>query len=481
MNDLKLLLKKCEDVLEKNWTGSFTIPAGTLYPHQWSWDAAFIALGNSYGKTDKAIKEIRFLFDAQWKNGMVPHIVFNEREKTYFPAADFYEITRSENAPTHIGTSGMTQPPIHAISCYYIHKNSTDKRKTQEFLIEIVPKLMNFHRYLLTDRDPEGSGLVTILHPWESGEDDSPIWDKPLSNVTFAKSELPEFKRLDLIAVDGAADTIPSNDEYDKFIFMIEIMKKCNYDEKIMYEKMPFKIKDLLFSSILYIANKYLLKILDILENVDLDSKNKVKNDNLNVSDSRQHSTSSQYKDYKIEIKHWMARTERNYYRYFLPPNYSKMGKNELSLFLDYDLIAKDWIKTKTVSSLIPLATGLLLPDEAETMVKWLKHSYHCGPGKYCHEPALPSVGLKAEYFSPLTYWRGPVWINMNWLFWLGLLEYGYSKEADAIRNGVFELVQRHGVREYYDPYTGKGLGGKDFSWTAALVIDMIHNPKGFA
>ena len=40
----------------------------------------------------------------------------------------------------------------------------------------------------------------------------------------------------------------------------------------------------------------------------------------------------------------------------------------------------------------------------------------------------------------------------------------------------VFELVQRHSVREYYDRFTGKGLGGKDFSWTAALVIDMIHN-----
>ena len=171
LTDLKLLLKKCEDVLERNWTGSFTIPAGTLYPYQWSWDAAFIAIGNSYGKTNRAIKEIEFLFNAQWKNGMFPHIVFNEKEKTYFPAADFYEITRSKNAPPHIGTSGTTQPPVHAISCYYVYQNFTNKTKAREFLVEIVPKLMNFHRYLLTCKDPEESGLVTILHPWESGED----------------------------------------------------------------------------------------------------------------------------------------------------------------------------------------------------------------------------------------------------------------------------------------------------------------------
>jgi hypothetical protein len=38
--------------------------------------------------------------------------------------------------------------------------------------------------------------------------------------------------------------------------------------------------------------------------------------------------------------------------------------------------------------------------------------------------------------------------------------------------------VQRHGVREYSDPYTGKELGGKDFSWTAALIIYMLHHPQ---
>ena len=107
MTDLKLLLQKCE-VLDKNWNGSFTIPSATLYPQQWTVGCAFIAIGNSYTHTERAIKEIQFLFDAQWKNGMIPHIVFNEKEKTYFPAADFYENYRSPNAPNHIGTSGMT-------------------------------------------------------------------------------------------------------------------------------------------------------------------------------------------------------------------------------------------------------------------------------------------------------------------------------------------------------------------------------------
>jgi hypothetical protein len=62
--------------LEGNWNGNFTIPASTLYPHQWSWDAAFVAIGNSYYNIPRAIKELEFLFDAQWDNDMPPAYSF---------------------------------------------------------------------------------------------------------------------------------------------------------------------------------------------------------------------------------------------------------------------------------------------------------------------------------------------------------------------------------------------------------------------
>ena len=61
-------------------------------------------------------------------------------------------------------------------------------------------------------------------------------------------------------------------------------------------------------------------------------------------------------------------------------------------------------------------------------------------------------------------------------MIWLGLLKYGYRETAEQIRQGILELVANHGFRVYYDPFTGEGLGRKSFSWTAALVIDMIKN-----
>ncbi len=64
------------------------------------------------------------------------------------------------------------------------------------FLKVIYPKLLRWHRYLLTNRDPERSGLVTIFHPWESGTDNSPRWDAALERV--AVGVLPAYMRRDL-------------------------------------------------------------------------------------------------------------------------------------------------------------------------------------------------------------------------------------------------------------------------------------------
>ena len=380
------------------------------------------------------MKEMQHLFDAQWKNGMIPHIVFNEKEKTYFPSPEYYDITRSPNAPNHVKTSGMTQPPVHALACFYIYYNSKDKAKAKEFLARVYPNLLNFHRFLMTERDPEKSGLVTIFHPWESGRDDSPIWDDALARVKI--TVMPKFQRLDVKAASSSER--PSDEEYNKFIFLVDTMKLYNYDQKVMYEKYPFKIKDVLFSSILYVANWALLQIAKLIG------------------------------DDSEEISEWISRTEQNFYKYFsIPLN----GKSNVSdgLFYDYDLVIGDRIVKRTVSSLSPLYTGLISNQDAEAIVKWISNADFCA-----EYDTIASADEKESFFKPVTYWRGPIWINTNWALRLGLLRYGFIDRAERIRQGICRLVADQGFREYYDPTTGAGLGGKNFSWTAALLIDMI-------
>jgi glycogen debranching enzyme len=429
------LLESAKKVLDGNWTGKYTIPSGTLYPHQWSWDSCFIAIGNSYFDTDRSMKELEHLFDAQWKNGMIPHIVFNEKEKTYFPSPEYYDITRSPNAPKYAKTSGMTQPPVHAFACSYIYHKSKDKAKTKEFLTRVYPNLLKFHRYLMTERDPEKSGLVTIFHPWESGRDDSPIWDDALARVKITK--MPKFERLDIKA-EGEKSERPSDDEYNKFIFLVDLMKEYNYDGKIMYEKYPFKIKDVQFSSILYVSNYALLRIAKLIgEDTE-------------------------------EISEWISRTETNFRKFFSAPSDGK-SKNSDGLFYDYDVIIGERIMKRTISCLLPIYTGLLSNQEVEAIVKWIS-----GANFVAEYDTIASVDVNESYFKPVDYWRGPIWINTSWSIRYGLLRYGYTERAERIKQGALRLVAEHGFREYFNPTTGAGLGGKNFSWTAAGVIDMI-------
>ena len=159
------------------------------------------------------------------------------------------------------------------------------------------------------------------------------------------------------------------------------------------------------------------------------------------------------------EISEWLSMTQTNFYKYFHPDASQSLGKTEEILFYNYDLISKNWIRKRTISSLIPIYTGLIPKGQIDLFVKWLRHARWCGEGR-CHTPAIPSTDLTDPHFNHLTYWRGPIWVNTNWMIWLGLLKYGYRDIAEQIRQGIIELAANHGFREYYDPFTGEGLGG---------------------
>jgi glycogen debranching enzyme len=67
-------------------------------------------------------------------------------------------------------------------------------------------------------------------------------------------------------------------------------------------------------------------------------------------------------------------------------------------------------------------------------------------------------------------YWRGPTWVNSAWLLWLGLRRLGYEEGAERLARGVIGAAEREGLREYYDPRTGVGLGARDFAWSTLVA-----------
>src|SRR5215211_2840382 len=221
------LAARAGKILRNNDMGAWTKAAPDLYPHQWSWDSAFIAIGLSRLDTRRAARELLTLFEHQWKNGKVPHIVFNPEAppESYFPGA--------AHSPPY--TSCLCQPPVHAIAALRILESAADEGERAEasaFLREIYPKLFGWHRYLATARDPEGSGLVTIYHPWESGTDNSPRWDEAMATVEVG--DLSPYPRRDLGHVDDPAER-PTDADYDRYLWLVKLIKRAACDDAAIH------------------------------------------------------------------------------------------------------------------------------------------------------------------------------------------------------------------------------------------------------
>jgi hypothetical protein len=127
----------------------------------------------------------------------------------------------------------------------------------------------------------------------------------------------------------------------------------------------------------------------------------------------------------------------------------------------------------ETWASLAPLA----LPDLPEEIGRRLVEEHLLDPKRFWLEFPPPSVAATEPSFRPgamggllRRYWRGPTWVNAAWLLWLGLVRLGYDEPAERLATQVRGMVEREGLREYYNPNTGAGLGARDFTWTALAV-----------
>ncbi len=433
---IKKHVSLAKSVLVKNRSSGYTIPSSSLYPHQWNWDSGFISIGYSHFDTGWAVRELESLFKAQWANGMLPQIVFNKSSLgSYFPEPDFWNTEVSPHAPEGYLTSGITMPPIHAFAALSVFENSRDKEKVKPFFVWLYPRLLKLHRYLYTERNPDGNGLICIRHPWESGMDNSPSWDRVLRTIEISSEKLPAYRRKD--TESGVShDMRPSNEYYDYFVFLIELFKKSRYDEKEIMKECPFLICGPLFNAILCASNEALMQISDIL------------------------------KEPYREIEQWYQLTAKSVQ--------DTLYSHEHGIFDAYDMRTKRLLKVETASGFMPLFGGTATPRQASRIYEYLDSKSFCA----LHQGncfTIPSYDTQKEDFKRENYWRGPVWININWMLMHGLRRYGFIQKADALAHHILELPIRFGFYEYYDSVDGRGYGSKDFSWTAALFIDTAY------
>jgi hypothetical protein len=434
--DREALLRRARAVLDADWTGRWTVPSRSLYPHQWSWDAAYIAIGRSRVEQRRAQRELESMFEAQWSTGMLPHIRFDPAvpDDAYFPGPSFWQSGRSPAAPRDVPTSGITQPPLHARAALEIWRHAHDRDEALAFLARLYPRLARQHAHLARWRDPDGRGLAAIVHPWESGQDNSPLWDDELDNLEIPPGSLPPYRRYDILHAD-AADR-PTNQAYDRFVYLAATFRKAGYDDRYLREQRLFMIEPPVLNAI------YLWSELALVEIAGL----------VGADPGPHREAAARIRD-GIRTRLWDPGMRR---------------------FYAYDVRTQRRIRREAVDSAVPLLDPELPRGMREAVVELLRSPSFDPPGDVEHF-LIPSYNLRGRGFDPRRYWRGPVWVNTDWLVWRGLRQHGEAGLAAEVAGSVIRLVERSGFREYFDPFGGRGYGSDDFAWTAALLIDVLH------
>lgn len=423
--------------LRLNDLGTMTSAAPNLYPHMWSWDAAFVAIGLARYDVPRAITELRTLLAAQWSTGMIPHIVFSENSAGYFPGVDRWGTASAAARPAGVQSSGICQPPVHAIAVRHIvdrgrENGGADQEAAEAFLRESFDGWLAWHRWLADVRDPDGVGLIEIHHGWESGFDNSPRWDGPYSRIVPGPVE--PFTRRDTLHVADASER-PNNAEYTKYLWLVQQMASVDFDDRAVREIVDFRVRDVFFSGIMAASSNVLADLADEIGRPD---------------------DAEQLRGYARRFQNGVASS--------IDP--------ETGLARDYDVLAGEWISTQTVSGFAPLVAG---GDPAALAVQrnllqgpdWMGYPDLRFPLPTSTSPASPA-------FRPRTYWRGPVWPFLNLLL-------GWAAKRDG-QNELYETLKTASLRqladlkfgEYYEPFTGEPLGSLNQAWTAAAALEWI-------
>ena len=421
MSEDQQLFNAGKAILNKNDFGGYTVPTQGLYPFQWNWDSAITALGWMKFNEPRAWQELNVLMSGQWDDGMVPHILFHKDSDTYFPGPDVW------GADKKVKSTSISQPPVLSSVVKILCEQAKDIPLRDKTVMAMLPGLIRSHLWWYRDRDPENTGLVVSYHPWESGMDNSPAWDEALERVPQVTWE---YQRRDLNHID--ASERPHKEQYDRYLYLVDLFKHKHFNSEDIYRDCPYKVNDVSVISILHRAT---LDLIDLCEQY-------------NVTDQEVE-----------QLKASAALTQRNMHQ---------LWSEKTHFFHSKDLISNTLCSIKTNAGFLPLLGGLATKEQAQHLAKevqaWMAASQY----------AIASTDPREPQYEPQRYWRGPVWLHINWMIALGFERSGYLEVAEQIHSKTDALFREFKFFEYFNADTGTGCGGNDFSWTAAIAMHWL-------
>lgn len=410
------LAQRARAVLAGNDRGGYTVPTEKLYPFQWNWDSAFVAMGFVTFDIDRALSELEALARGQWADGMIPQIIFHQPADSYFPGPDVWRTHHS------IPTSGITQPPVFAIALEFLAERAG--KEFEPRIGALYQVALAHHRWWERARDPEQRGIVAVLHNWETGRDNSPEWDGPFARVPDTTTTA--IIRRDLGHVDAAMR--PRDEDYRRYIHLVDRYAALRWKPTAMWRDTPFKVADIGINAILGAAE-------ESLGNLAL-----------------RFGTIAQ----RDEIAGRRAR---------LATGLAGMWDTNAGLAFSRDLITERPIRIGVSAGFLPLITSSCTAAAQRALANRLERilSADLLP--------VPSTLPGEAGFEPKRYWRGPVWAVVNYLIARGFERHGMLDLSRALSEATSGAIREAGFCEYFDPITREGLGGGTFSWTAAIAL----------
>jgi len=398
-----------------NNSNSFTINCDTIYPFQCSWDTVFCALGMySYNK-ERTLYEIDSLFNGQWKNGMIPQNIFHTNNATYFPGPEIWQ--SSTNTPS----SCISQPPVLATIIWYMILLGF---RDNTVLNNYFNKLMKFHEWFVKNRDPYNKGLLSIIHPWESGRDNSPEWDDIINAINVDNSIYLELKGTANIEKNEQH----TNDEHIRYMQIVYKCKEFNWDNKKIYDEGLFNVCDPGIQFIFIRACKDLYKIAVYLRRTD-------------------HYTT---------IENWI-----DYYSY----NSNKLWNVDINAYSSLNMRTEKLHSNITCASMLYAYADIGNKEQRNAMIQHSKRIL------YATNYGFPSYDPHQKRFNSKKYWRGSIWCIINLMLFIGFINVSEIELGNKIKANTIHMIEKNGFFKFFDPYEEGIYDGNNFSWTAAIYL----------
>jgi glycogen debranching enzyme len=232
------------------------------------------------------------------------------------------------------------------------------------------------------------------------------------------------------------ADGHAENADSDRHVSLVRAMRDAGYRAEYLRDDHPFVVEDPLFNAVFLASTHALAEVAELAG-----------------ADPGPHREAAQ-----------------RIHRAML----DRLWDRETCCFRARDVRTGQLIPVATIAGFAPLLDPELPSPIVRGLAELLLSARFAGASGY----PVPTCDVQSAAFDRRAFWRGPTWVNTNWLVWLGAQTHHLDAVADLMLASTLRLVRQSGFREYFDPFDGTGRGSHDFSWSAALVLDLLASRR---